>query len=362
MPGRQASSILTGGSASLRINAAERPILIVCDHSPDRQRIDEEAVAGSRDRCGTVRSARGEDPNGTARSGYSASVLIVHAGGRAMPVTAGPVPGLTQDLHRVPMDPGRFHSGRWFLFAEGVLVSAWGIAGLVAATQHPHAGATGVTVLGLTTTPVHSALLLALGAVAIPAAGYRRAAVTVTALSAVFYTILLFFSSVATARAKPTPLGLHAADIVLHGVLAVVNLALLMWLIPDELGDEVWAPRRGRGRGRRQPSDFQAVTEPTAVSTSAASATTADSPPAAPTAPAPESGVHRRLPRPAVSGQPSQPGPTNPNAPIPQSASAPTRGAVLPHAAVLLAAAGLTAVIGLAVWIRRRRTLRGSPS
>lgn len=145
-------------------------------------------------------------------------------------------------------------------------------------------------------------------------------------------------------------------------VLAVVNLALLMWLIPDELGDEVWAPRRGRGRGRRQPSDFQAVTEPTAVSTSAASATTADSPPTAPTATAQESGVHRRLPRPAVSGQPSQPGPTNLNVPIPQSASAPTRGAVLPRAAVPLAVAGLTAVMGFVVWIRRRRMLGGSPS
>ncbi len=293
-----------------------------------------------------------------------------------MPVTAGPVPGLTQDLHRVPMDPGRFHSGRWLLFTEGALVSAWGIAGLVVAAQHPHAGAAGTTLLGMATTPVHSALLLALGAVAIPAAGYRRAAVVVTALSAVFYTILLFFSSVATARAKPTPLGFHAADIVLHGLLAVVNLALLMWLIPDELGDEVWAPRRGRGRGRRQPSDHQAsdhqaATDPTAVSTSAAPATTPESPPAAPTPPAQEPGVHRSPPRPTVSDQPSQPNqpnqpnqprPTNPNAPTPQSSSAPTRSAVLPRAAVLLAVAGLTAVIGVVVWMRRRRMLRDSLS
>ena len=50
-----------------------------------------------------------------------------------MPVTAGHVPGLTSRLRRVPMDPRRFHSGRWFLLAEGVLVSAFGIVGLVAA-------------------------------------------------------------------------------------------------------------------------------------------------------------------------------------------------------------------------------------
>jgi len=54
-------------------------------------------------------------------------------------------------------------------------------------------------------------------------------------------------------RGLPTPLGFHAAGIVLHGVLAVVNLALLMWFIPDELGDEAWVRRRGRRRDPRQP-------------------------------------------------------------------------------------------------------------
>jgi hypothetical protein len=79
----------------------------------------------------------------------------------------------------------------------------------------------------------------------------------------VAYTALLFFSSVAATRTMPTPLGFHAADVLLHGVLAVVNLALLMWLIPDELGAPVWVPRRrGRGRDRRQPSTSVAVTEP----------------------------------------------------------------------------------------------------
>lgn len=179
-----------------------------------------------------------------------------------MPVTAGHVPGMTSGLRRVPMDPGRFHSGRWFLLIEGVLVSAFGIAGLVSAAMHPHAGPTGAPVLGLTSTPAHSGLLLAFGVVAIAAVVHRRAAVTVTAVSAVGYTMLLFFTSVATARRVPTPMGFHAADILLHGILAVVNLALLMWLIPDELGDEVWAPRRRRGRDRREPSPPGAATAP----------------------------------------------------------------------------------------------------
>lgn len=181
-----------------------------------------------------------------------------------MPVTAGPVPGATSELRRVSMDPGRFRNGRWFLLAEGVLVSAFGIAGLVTASMHPHAGPTGTPVLGLASTRAHSGMMLTFGVAAIAGVGHRRAAITVTALSAAAYAMLLFLSAVATARSTPTPLGLHAADIVLHGVLAVVNLALLMWLIPDELGDLTWVPRRRgeRGSDQQQPLASEAVTEP----------------------------------------------------------------------------------------------------
>ncbi|MBW0013968.1 DUF4383 domain-containing protein [Mycobacterium sp.] len=189
-----------------------------------------------------------------------------------MPVTAGHVPGLTSGLRRVPTDPAHFRSGRWFLLAEGALVSAFGIAGLISAALHPNAGPTGMPVLGLASTAAHSALLLAFGVVAMAAVANRRAAVTVTAVSAVGYTMLLFFSSISTARNMPTPLGFHAADIVLHGVLAVVNLGLLMWLIPDELGDEAWTPRRRQGhvRVRRQQSTSASAEPAVRVQESAA--------------------------------------------------------------------------------------------
>ncbi|WP_170322151.1 DUF4383 domain-containing protein [Mycobacterium bohemicum] len=139
------------------------------------------------------------------------------------------------------------------LLAQGVLVCALGIGGLIADMLHPHAGPTGAKFLGLASTWPHNTMLVAFGVVAIVAVGRRRAAVVVTASSAVAYTILLFVTSVATARSRPTPFGFHAADIVLHGVLAVANFALLMWLIPDELGDEVWAPRRPEERSQDQP-------------------------------------------------------------------------------------------------------------
>ncbi|OBG30157.1 DUF4383 domain-containing protein [Mycobacterium sp. 852002-51057_SCH5723018] len=276
-----------------------------------------------------------------------------------MPVTAGHVPGLTSGLRRIRTDPERFRSGRWFLLAEGALVSAFGIAGLVSAAVHPHAGPTGAPVFGLASTPAHSAMLLAFGVVGIAAVVNRRAAVTVTAFSSVAYLMLLFFSSVATAREKPTPMGFHAADIVLHGVLAVVNLALLMWLIPDELGDEAWVPRRRRGRERerRQPSASESVTEPAAVSPSTASTNRGSSPPAAAAARPPESDAHRGPPQRTV----AQPMSQQPNDPPAQNTEESTH---LENAAArstnplvlrrVMVPAVLATVVGIVIWMRRR--------
>jgi hypothetical protein len=197
-----------------------------------------------------------------------------------MPVTAGHVPGMTSGLRRVSVDAGHFRSGRWYLLAEGVLVSAFGIAGLISAALNPHAGPAGPPLLGLASAPAHSATLLALGLLAVAAVANRRAAITVTALSAVAYMALLFVSSVAATRTVPAPLGGQPAHVLLHGVLAVVNLALLMWLIPDELGDEAWVRRR-RGRGHGGSSGSEAATQRAAVSPSNAPATSPQSPAAA---------------------------------------------------------------------------------
>lgn len=275
-----------------------------------------------------------------------------------MPVTAGHVPGVTSGLRRIPMDPGRFHSGRWLLLAEGVVVSAFGIAGLISAALHPHAGPTGAPVLGLAMTPAHSAMLLAFGVVAIAAIAKRRAAITVTALSAIAYFMLLFIGSVATVRARPTPFGFHAADIVLHGVLGIVNLALLMWFIPDELGDEAWGPRRGRTRDRRRPAASEALTEPAAGSSRPASTTKPEPRRAAAAVPAQEPGAHKSPPRhQVVVEQPHQNEPSTRNV---QNSTRPkhpaTRKAdgVLSHRFVPVAVAVAAAVV-IVIWMRRRR-------
>jgi Domain of unknown function (DUF4383) len=295
-----------------------------------------------------------------------------------MPVTAGHVPGLTSRLRRVPMDPRRFRSGRWLLLIEGVLVSAFAVAGLVSAALHPYADPTGTPVLGLATTPAHSAVLLGLGVVAVASVGKRRAAVAVTALSAVVYTMLLFFSSVATARGMPTPLGLHAADILLHGVLAVVNLALLMWLIPDELGDEPWLRRRGRGRDRVRRQGSAAEAGSAGMSASKLSPTQLESPPPTAADAQESGGPDSPAQHAVVRGQPSQPvsvgAASHGSLEQPGSRDADARGAEnvaistqLKHLAArganaalsrswAVAVAVLGAVVGVIIWIRRRRS------
>lgn len=279
-----------------------------------------------------------------------------------MPVTAGPVPGVTSDLRRVRTDPGRFRSGRWMVLAEGLLVSAFAIGGLVSAALHPHAGRTGAPILGLTSTAPHSAMLLAFGVAAIAAVGKRRAAVTVTALSAVAYTLLLFIGSVATARATPTLFGFHAAGIVLHGSLGVVNFALLMWLIPDELGDEAWVPRRGRGRDGQQPSD--SVPEPDAGPSNPAPVAPQGSPPAAPGAGPTSSQAGQPVEVGRSPGTPpEQPGsPETNGSPAPQLErpthwnhfAARAAAAVRSRGAVPVALTILAAVVGAIIWMRCR--------
>ena len=149
----------------------------------------------------------------------------------------------------------------------------------------------------------------------------------------------------------------------LHGVLAVVNLALLMWLIPDELGDEVWAPRRGRGRGRRQPSDFQCghradggVHERSVGHDSRFTTHSTDSA---------RAGVRRSSHAAETGGQwaAEAAGANQPERTDSAKRLRARREVRCYHALPCCwPSAGLTAVIGFVVWIRRRRMLRGSPS
>lgn len=159
------------------------------------------------------------------------------------PATQGRVPGLTSGLARVSLNPSHFRSGRWLVLAEGALLVALGSTGIILSATHHH----GARALGFDLTAWPAGLLLGFGVLAVIAALWRRLAVIVTASAAVLFLMMLVISSVAAVRGEPRSSGLDASDIVLYGVLAALNLALLMWLVPDAVEGPAWIPRRRRG-------------------------------------------------------------------------------------------------------------------
>ncbi len=158
------------------------------------------------------------------------------------PATQGPVPGHTSGLERVSLNPSHFRSGRWLVLAEGAVLVALGSAGIILSATHHH----DTRALGFELTAWSAGLLLGFGVLAVTAALWRRLAVKVTASAAVLFLMMLVITSVAAVRGEPQSSGFDASDIVLYGVLAALNLALLMWLAPDAVEGPAWIPRRRR--------------------------------------------------------------------------------------------------------------------
>jgi hypothetical protein len=167
------------------------------------------------------------------------------------PLTEGPFGRLTSGLRQISRNPSHFHTGRWFLLAEGVLLIALGVVGFVSAATHPAAGPAGAPELMLALTPAHSAVFLGFGLLAVLGTLQRHAAIIVTTVGAVMFLGLVFVGAVAAVHHAPGPLGFEPRDIVVHAALAAVNFAILYWLIPDALEGPDWVRRRP-GRQARQ--------------------------------------------------------------------------------------------------------------
>jgi hypothetical protein len=152
-------------------------------------------------------------------------------------------------LRQVDLDPSHYRSGRWVLLAQGLILSALGATGLVEGLARPGpAGPGGAAVLVLRLTPLHSAVLVAFGLAALVAPLHRRATNWVTGLSLIA-AVLGFTIAVTAATNGPSGLwGLDFGDAWLHGVVMIVDLALLVWLLPDELQDPGWFWKRRRQR------------------------------------------------------------------------------------------------------------------
>ena len=153
---------------------------------------------------------------------------------------------MTSEMRMVSRDPSHFRNGRWFLLAEGLALIALGTTGFVSAAAHPGAAPTGAPVLVLALTPWHSAILFGFGVLALAGTMHRRLAIAVSALAAVVFLCLVVIGAVASAHHAPGPLGFEARDIVLHGVLAAANFAVLYWLVPTPRRPD-WVVRQGAG-------------------------------------------------------------------------------------------------------------------
>ncbi|HEX4100124.1 MAG: DUF4383 domain-containing protein [Pseudonocardiaceae bacterium] len=161
----------------------------------------------------------------------------------SLTTTKSPFWGTESALIPVSRSPWYFRTGRVVLLAEGAVLTALGVWGLIAEVVYPDAGPAGAPVLVLALTTMHSGVLLGFGVLAALAARWRRSALMVTGAGAVGFMLLFLFGTVASAKSDPGPLGFDPGDSVLHLIFMALNLALLMWLGAETLEGPRWIRR-----------------------------------------------------------------------------------------------------------------------
>lgn len=105
--------------------------------------------------------------------------------------------GKESALMTVSRSPWHFRTGRVVLLAEGAVLTALGVWGLI-----------------------------------------------VTGFETGAFFLLFAIGTVASATSDPGPLGSDPGDSVLHPIFMAVSLALLMWLVAETLEGPYWVPRR----------------------------------------------------------------------------------------------------------------------
>ena len=167
------------------------------------------------------------------------------------PVVKSPYWGKDSPLRPVSLNPSHYHSGRWVLLAEALLVAGLGVYGLLAEVSAPAADITGhravAIALRAASTPAHCWLLIGFAVLAALATLRRRTTLIITGAGVVGFLLLFAIGTVAAVRSTPGPLGFTASESVLHAVLMAINLTLLIWLLVNALQGPAWVRRRRPG-------------------------------------------------------------------------------------------------------------------
>jgi hypothetical protein len=144
------------------------------------------------------------------------------------------------DLVRIDPSPQHFHTVRIVLVVEGIVLAVLGIWGLIAAWHYHGADSTGATVLAFRLTVPHAGVLLGTGVLAFVATIRRRLGMVFAIVQTVAY-LLMFIVSAGQHNSYS-----NAGDAVLHGALAAIGLALVMWTAGRALDGWHWV-RRSQG-------------------------------------------------------------------------------------------------------------------
>lgn len=118
------------------------------------------------------------------------------------------------------------------LLGQGVVIGVFGGFAVAWSMADLPFGPDGSPILGLSVTPLHGALLVAGGALAILACLGRRTTIGFAAMATGGWGTLTIVCAVEAAHHSPGMLGFDPRDTLLYGALGVYNLALFTWLAP----------------------------------------------------------------------------------------------------------------------------------
>ncbi len=144
-----------------------------------------------------------------------------------------------------PVSPNgyRFATGRIVLLVEGVVLIVLGVAQLLTGAAGPAGLPLGAPTWLPQLTATHSIVLLLTGVAALGCAWRRRAALVLSGVQAVAYLLVFAVGVTLAARHVPTSMGFDDADAVLDGAIAVLGLAVFMWIAGEALEGRWWVRR-----------------------------------------------------------------------------------------------------------------------